>query len=122
MTRINSAARVSAAMSAGVPPPSSAGLVVGQPAAKRLDQRGEARIALVPTGGVGLAVWVGGVTLGLALSRRASGGSHALKSQPSAAVRADRWRALCRRGDERRRVVGDVIAGTSAGGLIGSLL
>ncbi|MER7245026.1 DUF3376 domain-containing protein [Kribbella sp. NPDC000426] len=82
----------------------------------------EIRIALVLNGGVSLAVWMGGVTHELDLIRRASGGSDAPQSQPYDAVLADRWRELCHRGEERRRVVVDVIAGTSAGGLNGSLL
>ncbi|GAA1119045.1 hypothetical protein GCM10009630_16060 [Kribbella jejuensis] len=82
----------------------------------------EIRIALVLNGGVSLAVWMGGVTHELDLIRRASGGAEAPKPQPYDAVIADRWRELCRRGEERRRVVVDVIAGTSAGGLNGSLL
>jgi predicted acylesterase/phospholipase RssA len=82
----------------------------------------EIRIALVLNGGVSLAVWMGGVTHELDLIRRASGGPDAPKPQSYDAVLADRWRELCRRGAERRRVVVDVIAGTSAGGLNGSLL
>src|SRR4051794_27966332 len=82
----------------------------------------EIRIALVLNGGVSLAVWMGGVTHELDLIRRASGGSDAPPSQPYDAVLADRWRELCHRGEDRRRVVVDVIAGTSAGGLNGSLL
>ncbi|GAB2662213.1 DUF3376 domain-containing protein [Kribbella swartbergensis] len=82
----------------------------------------EIRIALVLNGGVSLAVWMGGVTHELDLIRRASGAGAAPPSQPYDEVLADRWRELCRRGGERRRVVVDVIAGTSAGGLNGSLL
>jgi len=82
----------------------------------------EIRIALVLNGGVSLAVWMGGVTHELDLIRRASGSDNAPVSQPYDAVLADRWRELCSRGDERRRLVVDVIAGTSAGGLNGSLL
>ncbi|MEU4197920.1 DUF3376 domain-containing protein [Kribbella sp. NPDC026611] len=82
----------------------------------------EVRIALVLNGGVSLAVWMGGVTHELDLIRRASGSSAAPGSQPYDEILADRWRELCHRGEERRRVVVDVIAGTSAGGLNGSLL
>ncbi|MGZ0147300.1 DUF3376 domain-containing protein [Kribbella sp. WER1] len=82
----------------------------------------EIRIALVLNGGVSLAVWMGGVTHELDLIRRASGGANAPGPQRYDAVIADRWRELCRRGDEQRRIVVDVIAGTSAGGLNGSLL
>ncbi|MEV5966884.1 DUF3376 domain-containing protein [Kribbella sp. NPDC051952] len=82
----------------------------------------EIRIALVLNGGVSLAVWMGGVTHELDLIRRASGDGKAPKAQPYDEALAKRWRELCRRGDENRRVVVDVIAGTSAGGLNGSLL
>ncbi|TCO45103.1 patatin-related protein [Kribbella antiqua] len=82
----------------------------------------EIRIALVLNGGVSLAVWMGGVTHELDLIRRASGPKGAPGPQPYDEVLTQRWRELCRRGDERRRVVVDVIAGTSAGGLNGSLL
>ncbi|HET6985472.1 MAG TPA: patatin-like phospholipase family protein, partial [Kribbella sp.] len=82
----------------------------------------EIRIALVLNGGVSLAVWMGGVTHELDLIRRASGQETAPKSQPYDEQLARRWRDLCRSGDEDRRVVVDVIAGTSAGGLNGSLL
>ena len=82
----------------------------------------EIRIALVLNGGVSLAVWMGGVTHELDLIRRASGSEGAPGPQQYDEVLAERWRELCQRGDERRRVVVDVIAGTSAGGLNGSLL
>src|SRR3954465_15601407 len=82
----------------------------------------EIRIALVLNGGVSLAVWMGGVTHELDLIRRASGAAGAPKAQSYDEELAARWRELCRRGGERRRVVVDVIAGTSAGGLNGSLL
>ena len=82
----------------------------------------EIRIALVLNGGVSLAVWMGGVTHELDLIRRASGDGNAPKSQPYDEELAKRWRELCRRGDDDRRLVVDVIAGTSAGGLNGSLL
>ncbi|MFC7615364.1 patatin-like phospholipase family protein [Actinokineospora soli] len=82
----------------------------------------EVRVALVLNGGVSLAVWMGGVTHELDLVRRASGSNSASPSQPYDEELARRWRDLCHSGDEPRRVVVDVIAGTSAGGLNGSLL
>ncbi|TDO44709.1 patatin-related protein [Kribbella sp. VKM Ac-2527] len=82
----------------------------------------EIRIALVLNGGVSLAVWMGGVTHELDLVRRASGGDELPAAQPYDEVLAARWRDLCHRDGERRRLVVDVIAGTSAGGLNGSLL
>ncbi|GAB3829091.1 DUF3376 domain-containing protein [Kribbella italica] len=82
----------------------------------------EIRIALVLNGGVSLAVWMGGVTHELDLIRRASAGGQAPPSQPYDEQLAQRWRDLCRRDGEQRKLVVDVIAGTSAGGLNGSLL
>lgn len=82
----------------------------------------EIRIALVLNGGVSLAVWMGGVTHELDLIRRASGDGDAPAAQEYDEPLAARWQALCRRDGDRRRVVVDVIAGTSAGGLNGSLL
>ncbi|WP_432948448.1 DUF3376 domain-containing protein [Kribbella sp. CA-253562] len=82
----------------------------------------EIRIALVLNGGVSLAVWMGGVTHELDLIRRASAGGDAPPAQPYDELLAQRWRDLCRRDGEQRKVVVDVIAGTSAGGLNGSLL
>lgn len=82
----------------------------------------EIRIALVLNGGVSLAVWMGGVTHELDLIRRASGGGSRPAAQPYDEVLAARWKELCHRNGERRRLVIDVIAGTSAGGLNGSLL
>ncbi|HEU4945985.1 MAG TPA: DUF3376 domain-containing protein [Kribbella sp.] len=82
----------------------------------------EIRIAMVLNGGVSLAVWMGGVTHELDLIRRASGDGEAPAAQEYDEALAARWRALCHRNGERRRLVVDVIAGTSAGGLNGSLL
>ncbi|MEV0718913.1 DUF3376 domain-containing protein [Asanoa sp. NPDC050611] len=64
----------------------------------------ELRLALVFNGGVSLAVWMAGVTHEIDRLRRAEGP----------------WRDLCR--DANARVVVDIIAGTSAGGLNGTLL
>ncbi|QTI44665.1 putative membrane protein [Streptomyces nojiriensis] len=76
-------------------------------------------------GGVSLAVWMGGVTHEIDLLRRASD-----PAVPLATVRGsdqpvfDRWRGACdgSSGGPRRRVIVDVVAGTSAGGLNGTLL
>ncbi len=43
-------------------------------------------------------------------------------AQPYDEVLAARWKELCHRDGEQRKLVVDVIAGTSAGGLNGSLL
>jgi patatin-related protein len=78
----------------------------------------EIRVALVMNGGVSLAVWMAGVTHELDLIRRASTpGTPA--AQPHDRAVAERWRDLLR---EERRLVVDVIAGTSAGGLNGAML
>jgi predicted acylesterase/phospholipase RssA len=76
----------------------------------------ELRLALVLNGGVSLAVWMGGVTQELDLLRRASNRN----IEPSDEEREvfEIWRELT----SGRRVVIDVIAGTSAGGLNGVLL
>jgi len=84
----------------------------------------ELRIALVLNGGVSLAVWMGGVVHELDLLRRASAPDDEGKPGPQDYDRNvfDRWRSLCWGAQQPRRVVVDVIAGTSAGGLNGSLL
>ncbi|GAA1883077.1 DUF3376 domain-containing protein [Asanoa iriomotensis] len=64
----------------------------------------ELRLALVFNGGVSLAVWMAGVTHEIDRLRRAEGP----------------WRDLLR--DANVRVVVDIVAGTSAGGLNGTLL
>ncbi|WP_079144687.1 DUF3376 domain-containing protein [Streptomyces agglomeratus] len=85
----------------------------------------EIRLALVMNGGVSLAVWMGGVTHEIDLLRRATDPAVA----PGAVPKSDqpmfeRWRAACSgsSGRPRRRVIVDVVAGTSAGGLNGTLL
>ncbi|WP_089403240.1 DUF3376 domain-containing protein [Geodermatophilus saharensis] len=84
-------------------------------------------MALVLNGGVSLAVWMGGVTHEIDLLRRASrvaaGESEAGVGGVAEHDRAvfDAWVDLCRRADVGEVVV-DVIAGTSAGGLNGTLL
>ncbi|MCW2666742.1 MAG: patatin-related protein [Frankiales bacterium] len=88
----------------------------------------EVRLAIVMNGGVSLAVWMGGVTHEIDLLRRAS-------AVPRGATREDtvpavpaydrdvfwRWVELCREHAVGRVAV-DVVAGTSAGGLNGTLL
>ena len=82
----------------------------------------EIRVALVLNGGVSLAVWMGGVVHELDLLRRASSGPGAPPPQPYDEEISRRWADLCHAGGQQRRVVVDVIAGTSAGGLNGSML
>ncbi|MGW6362449.1 patatin-like protein [Streptomyces sp. NPDC055092] len=83
----------------------------------------QTRLALVLNGGVSLAVWMGGVTHELDLLRRAS---RSLDSGwPESVEPGDQrcfelWTDVLRRA--HTRLVVDVIAGTSAGGLNGSLL
>lgn len=83
----------------------------------------EIRLALVMNGGVSLAVWMAGVTHEIDLIRRASGPSGAAPREHDQEV-ARRWRELLRPADGQvhRRVVVDVVAGTSAGGLNGAML
>jgi len=87
----------------------------------------EVRLALVLNGGVSLAVWMGGVTHEIDLLRRASrvaaGESEDSVGGVAQHDRAvfDAWVELCRRAGLGEVVV-DVIAGTSAGGLNGTLL
>ncbi|MEQ0559651.1 DUF3376 domain-containing protein [Amycolatopsis sp. NEAU-NG30] len=87
----------------------------------------EQRIALVLNGGVSLAVWMAGVVYEIDLLRRSSqaapnGQPPCILADPDAAVMRS-WRRLCSAGTgQARRVVVDVIAGTSAGGLNGTLL
>jgi patatin-related protein len=83
----------------------------------------QTRLALVLNGGVSLAVWMGGVTHELDLLRRASRGVHSdLPESVALAEQAcfDVWQRVIRRA--HTQVLVDVIAGTSAGGLNGSLL
>ncbi|MBL1101712.1 DUF3376 domain-containing protein [Streptomyces coffeae] len=82
----------------------------------------QTRLALVLNGGVSLAVWMGGVTHELDLLRRASRGLQS--GQPESVAKADQvcfdlWQQVMHRA--HTHVLVDVIAGTSAGGLNGSL-
>ncbi len=88
-----------------------------------MTQRHEIRLALVMNGGVSLAVWMGGVTHELDLIRRATTDGTPPAREHDTEVAA-RWLALMQ-GEgvaDKRRLVIDVIAGTSAGGLNGTLL
>ncbi|MEG3628741.1 patatin-like protein [Streptomyces poriticola] len=83
----------------------------------------ETRLALVLNGGVSLAVWMGGVTHELDLLRRASRSLHSgvaerVKEEDRACFAL--WQRVIR--EAHTRVVVDVVAGTSAGGLNGSFL
>jgi patatin-related protein len=81
----------------------------------------EQRIALVLNGGVSLAVWMAGVVYEIDLLRRASTAKFE-PGDPDGAI-MERWQELCKPAEgAERRVVVDVIAGTSAGGLNGTLL
>jgi predicted acylesterase/phospholipase RssA len=74
----------------------------------------EQRYAVVLNGGVSLAVWMGGVTHELNLARIAS----QLDEPPSGAVKA--WKEIL--DATGLSIAIDLVAGTSAGGLNGSLL
>ncbi|RZU30451.1 DUF3376 domain-containing protein [Blastococcus saxobsidens] len=90
-------------------------------------RRRELRVALVLNGGVSLAVWMGGVTHEIDLLRRASRVACGMEEYDPETVAVydrpvfEKWVELCRRSDVGAVVV-DVIAGTSAGGLNGTLL
>ncbi|WP_354644227.1 DUF3376 domain-containing protein [Kitasatospora camelliae] len=91
-----------------------------RPAAPTATPR-EVRLALVLNGGISLAVWMGGVAHELDLLRRASRGDpESSVERPEDRPVFRLWQRLCR--DAGKRVLIDVIAGTSAGGLNGMLL
>ncbi|MFE0257535.1 DUF3376 domain-containing protein [Streptomyces sp. NPDC059010] len=85
-----------------------------------LGPRRETRLALVMNGGVSLAVWMGGVTHELDLLCRASSGvpeeSVADVDRPVFRI----WRSITESADTK--VLIDIVAGTSAGGLNGLIL
>ncbi|MFJ2583005.1 patatin-like protein [Kitasatospora aureofaciens] len=86
----------------------------------------EVRLALVMNGGVSLAVWMGGVTHEIDLLHRASlAGTTGDRSAPRESEGPGQevyelWRQIA--AESNRRVVVDIISGTSAGGLNGMLL
>jgi hypothetical protein len=82
----------------------------------------ELRLALILNGGVSLAVWMGGVVQEIDTLRRASrGGDAPLGASEAETHLYAEWRRICHE-KQIERVVVDVIAGTSAGGLNGTLL
>ena len=78
----------------------------------------ETRFALVLNGGVSLAIWMGGVVHELNRVRIASSGVP--PDDPAELVVHEAWRRILE--DTGRTVVIDAVAGTSAGGLNGTLL
>lgn len=84
------------------------------------DDRTEYRVALVFNGGVSLAVWMSGVVREIDLIRRASCGEElSASSSPSDHAHYATWKRVL---DPQIKIVVDIIAGTSAGGLNGALL
>lgn len=82
----------------------------------------EQRVALVLNGGVSLAVWMAGVVYEIDLLRRASNLPDNGEDSPDGPAMA-RWQKLCGTSSgDGRKVVVDIIAGTSAGGLNGTML
>ena len=79
-------------------------------------QTTELRLAIVMNGGVSLAVWMGGVAAEIDLLRRACDGT----GPPAEGALAEAWRRLA--STYGVRVLVDVLAGTSAGGLNSTLL
>ncbi|MGW2400049.1 patatin-like protein [Kitasatospora sp. NPDC001664] len=82
--------------------------------------RHETRLALVLNGGVSLAVWMGGVAHELDLLRHATSGAaeDTVRAEDQPVFRI--WKRLAEAA--RTRVVIDVVAGSSAGGINGMML
>lgn len=77
----------------------------------------EVRLGLVMNGGVSLAIWIGGVTHEIDCLRRAADASaNELSMRPTSGCYRDLLAIL------RERVLVDVVAGASAGGINGGLL
>jgi len=93
-----------------VPVPSSASRSIDPPSAKPDATIEELRVAIALNGGVSLAVWMGGCAVELDRARRAS------EKQESKRI----YDSLCH--CLGRRLVIDVLTGTSAGGINGALL
>ena len=95
----------------------AAGISEDETASGEVDVSREVRLALVMNGGVSLAVWIGGVTNEVDCIRRAHrGGADDLRLESTAPLYHELLSIL----DER--VLVDVIAGASAGGINGALL
>ena len=76
----------------------------------------EVRVAMALNGGVSLAVWMGGCAVELDCARRAHLAEESIEGQPDRVV----YHALC--AAFARRLVVDVMSGSSAGGINGALL
>ena len=85
-----------------------------------MNPREVTRFAVVLNGGVSLAVWMGGVTHELNRLRLASAGPAQRPTSPAEAAVHDAWTAILERA--HRAVVVDTVAGTSAGGINGTLI
>lgn len=84
-----------------------------------MDAQRETRFALVLNGGVSLAVWMGGVTHELNRLRLASSGAAPPTNRAEAAVHST-WGKILEKAS--RTAVVDTVAGTSAGGINGTLI
>lgn len=84
-----------------------------------MDAQRETRFALVLNGGVNLAVWRGGVTHELNRLRLASSGATPPRDRAEAAVHST-WGKILEKAS--RTAVVDSVAGTSAGGINGTLI
>jgi predicted acylesterase/phospholipase RssA len=76
----------------------------------------EVRVAMALNGGVSLAVWMGGGAVELDCARRAHGGPEPIVGFPTRTI----YHAVC--SAFARRLVVDVMSGSSAGGINGALL
>jgi len=84
----------------------------------------ELRLALVCYGGVSLAVYMHGITKAIWQLARASNGFHAgtPAASPSEAIFVDLLRTVETAGGTKLRVLADIVAGASAGGINGIFL
>jgi patatin-related protein len=82
------------------------------------DEHRRVRLALVLNGGVSLAVWMAGVVRELEIARRASRGEQRPLEDGPERRHYDYWRSRL----SNTRIDIDIVSGTSAGGLNGTLL